>query len=191
METTLQRPAFAAAMTTPKITTVVYWTVTALFCLQMSFTAYAQLTLPQVAEAFTRPKVMKYLAKSGFTQSYTYFTWRNVKWEITEYLTELTQTQVRDYMRPNFWPNTPDILPEYLQIGGPPAFHVRLVLAATLGASYGIYGPTFETFENAPVQPGKKLAPPTPPRSPHDTMKMKPAPAPQGEHSGHRMPRGR
>lgn len=109
-----------------------------------------------LAEAFTRPKVMKYLAKSGFTQSYTYFTWRNVKWEITEYLTELTQTSVRDYMRPNFWPNTPDILPEYLQFGGPPAFHIRLVLAATLGASYGIYGPSFENFEHTPVHAGKE-----------------------------------
>jgi len=109
-----------------------------------------------LAEAFTRPKVMKYLAKSGFTQSYTYFTWRNVKWEIVEYLTELTQTPVRDYMRPNFWPNTPDILPEFLQYGGPPAFQLRLILAATLGASYGIYGPAYENFESTPVQSGKE-----------------------------------
>jgi starch synthase (maltosyl-transferring) len=109
-----------------------------------------------LSEAFTRPKVMKYLAKSGFTQSYTYFTWRNTKSEITTYLTELTQTAVREYMRPNFWPNTPDILPEYLQHSGPAGFQIRLVLAATLGASYGIYGPPYEHFEAAPVAPGKE-----------------------------------
>ena len=109
-----------------------------------------------LSEAFTRPKVMKYLAKSGFTQSYSYFTWRNAKTEITEYFEELTQTDVGDYMRPNLFANTPDILPEFLQFGGPPAFHIRLVLAATLGASYGIYGPPFETFEGTPVAPGKE-----------------------------------
>jgi starch synthase (maltosyl-transferring) len=109
-----------------------------------------------LSEAFTRPKVMKYLAKSGFTQSYTYFTWRNTKYEITTYFTELTQTAVREYMRPNLWPNTPDILPEYLQHGGPAGFQIRLVLAATLGASYGIYGPPYENFEAAPVAPGKE-----------------------------------
>ena len=109
-----------------------------------------------LSEAFTRPKVMKYLAKGGFTQSYTYFTWRNTKYEITTYFTELTQTQVREYMRPNLFANTPDILPEYLQNGGPPAFQIRLVLAATLGATYGIYGPPFETFEATPVQPHKE-----------------------------------
>jgi starch synthase (maltosyl-transferring) len=100
-----------------------------------------------LAEAFTRPKVMKYLAKSGFTQSYTYFTWRNAKQEPTEYFTELTQTAVREYMRPNLFANTPDILNEYLQAGGPPAFRIRLILAATLGATYGIYGPPFENCE--------------------------------------------
>ncbi|MEW6488499.1 MAG: alpha-1,4-glucan--maltose-1-phosphate maltosyltransferase [Thermodesulfobacteriota bacterium] len=97
-----------------------------------------------LSEAFTRPKVMQRLAKVGFSQSYTYFTWRNTKAELTEYLTELTRTEVREHFRPNFWPNTPDILPEYLQYGGRPAFAARLVLAATLSSNYGIYGPAFE-----------------------------------------------
>jgi starch synthase (maltosyl-transferring) len=109
-----------------------------------------------LSEAFTRPKVMKYLAKSGFTQSYTYFTWRNTRWELTTYFTELTQTAVREYMRPNLWPNTPDILPEFLQHSGPQGFRLRLLLAATLGASYGIYGPPYELFESVPVSPGKE-----------------------------------
>src|SRR5205085_1550148 len=90
-----------------------------------------------LSEAFTRPKVMYRLAKIGFTQSYTYFAWRNTKHELPEYLTELTRPPVRDYFRPNLWPNTPDILNGYLQHGGRPAFMARLVLAATLGASYG------------------------------------------------------
>lgn len=97
-----------------------------------------------LSEAFTRPKVMYRLAKLGFTQSYTYFTWRNTKKEFIDYLTELTQTEVSEYFRPNFWPNTPDILPEHLQYGGRPAFMMRLVLAATLSSNYGIYGPAFE-----------------------------------------------
>jgi starch synthase (maltosyl-transferring) len=97
-----------------------------------------------LSEAFTRRKIMYHLAKIGFSQSYTYFTWRNTKTELTEYLNELTQTPVRNYMRPNFFTNTPDILHEYLQFGGRAAFQVRLVLAATLGASYGIYGPSYE-----------------------------------------------
>jgi starch synthase (maltosyl-transferring) len=97
-----------------------------------------------LSEAFTRPAVMRQLAKVGFSQSYTYFTWRNTKAELTEYLTELTQTPVREYMRPNFFANTPDILHEYLQTGGRAAFQIRLVLAATLVGSYGIYGPPFE-----------------------------------------------
>jgi starch synthase (maltosyl-transferring) len=101
-----------------------------------------------LAEAFTRPKVMYRLAKLGFTQSYTYFTWRNTKWELAQYFTELTQTEVREYFRPNLWPNTPDILTDYLRDGGRPAFMVRLVLAATLGANYGIYGPAFELCED-------------------------------------------
>ena len=108
-----------------------------------------------LSEAFTRPKVMRYLAKSGFSQSYTYFTWRNTRDEITEYFTELTQTDVREYMRPNLFANTPDILHEYLQAGGRAAFHVRLILAATLGASYGIYS-GFELAENVPLRPGSE-----------------------------------
>ena len=108
-----------------------------------------------LSEAFTRPKVMRYLAKSGFSQSYTYFTWRNTSAELTEYFTELTQTDVREYMRPNLFANTPDILHEYLQHGGRPAFQVRLLLAATLGASYGIYS-GFELAENVPVRPGSE-----------------------------------
>jgi starch synthase (maltosyl-transferring) len=99
---------------------------------------------------------MRYLAKSGFSQSYTYFTWRNTKHELTEYFTELTQTAVRGYMRPNLFANTPDILPEYLQYGGRAAFYVRLVLAATLGASYGIYGPPFETCTHQAVKHGSE-----------------------------------
>ncbi len=97
-----------------------------------------------LAEAFTRPSVMRQLAKRGFSQSYTYFTWRNTRAEIVEYATELSHTAVREYMRPNFFANTPDILHEYLQAGGRAAFQIRLVLAATLAASYGIYGPLFE-----------------------------------------------
>jgi starch synthase (maltosyl-transferring) len=97
-----------------------------------------------LSEAFTRPKVMYELAKRGFSQSYTYFTWRNTASELTQYLTELTRSGVREVLRPNFWPNTPDILPEFLQYGGRPAFVIRLILAATLSSSYGIYGPAFE-----------------------------------------------
>ncbi|MGH9336441.1 MAG: alpha-1,4-glucan--maltose-1-phosphate maltosyltransferase, partial [Vicinamibacteria bacterium] len=109
-----------------------------------------------LSEAFTRPKVMYRLAKLGFSQSYTYFAWRNARWELVEYLTELTQTEVREYFRPNFWPNTPDILTEYLQTGGRPAFIARLALAATLCASYGMYGPAFELGENQPREPGSE-----------------------------------
>jgi starch synthase (maltosyl-transferring) len=107
-----------------------------------------------LAEAFTRPKVMYELAKLGFTQSYTYFAWRNTKWELTQYFTELYQSNVREYFRANLWPNTPDILTEYLQMGGRPAFMSRLVLAATLGANYGIYGPAFELCDNRPREFG-------------------------------------
>lgn len=109
-----------------------------------------------LAEAFTRPKVMYRLAKLGFSQSYSYFAWRNTKPELTQYFQELTQTEVREYFRPNLWPNTPDILTEYLQFGGRPAFMIRLVLAATLGASYGIYGPAFELLESRPREPGSE-----------------------------------
>lgn len=100
-----------------------------------------------LAEAFTKPKMMKALAKAGFTQSYTYFTWRDSKQELTEYFTELTQTEMREYFRGNLWPNTPDILPFHLQTGGRPAFMVRGVLAATLSSVYGIYS-GFELCEN-------------------------------------------
>lgn len=109
-----------------------------------------------LGEAFTRPHVMYRLAKAGFSQSYTYFAWRNTKEELTDYFTELTHSSVREYFRPNLWPNTPDILPEYLQAGGRPAFMVRLILAATLGANFGIYGPAFELCENTPLQPGSE-----------------------------------
>ncbi|HEX4001554.1 MAG TPA: alpha-1,4-glucan--maltose-1-phosphate maltosyltransferase [Candidatus Acidoferrales bacterium] len=109
-----------------------------------------------LAEAFTRPKVMYELAKRGFSQSYTYFTWRNTKLELEEYFTELTQTEVREFFRPNLWPNTPDILAEYLQSGGRPAFMARAVLAGTLGANYGIYGPAFELCENRPIRAGSE-----------------------------------
>lgn len=109
-----------------------------------------------LSEAFTRPKVMYQLAKLGFTQSYTYFAWRNTKWELTEYLTELTKTDVKEFFRPNFWPNTPDILTEALQHGGRPVFMMRLALAATLTANYGIYGPAFELVEHTPRQEGSE-----------------------------------
>jgi starch synthase (maltosyl-transferring) len=109
-----------------------------------------------LSEAFTRPKVMYRLAKLGFSQSYTYFAWRNTKDELTTYFTELTQTHVREFFRPNLWPNTPDILTEYLQFGGRPGFMIRLVLAATLGASYGIYGPAFELGDSTPRSPGSE-----------------------------------
>jgi starch synthase (maltosyl-transferring) len=107
-----------------------------------------------LAEAFTRPKIMYRLAKGGFTQSYTYFTWRNLKWEIAQYFEILTQTGVKEFFWPNLWPNTPDILPEFLQLGGRPAFVLRLMLAATLSSSYGIYGPAFELCINQPLDPG-------------------------------------
>ena len=107
-----------------------------------------------LAEAFTRPKVMARLAKAGFSQSYNYFPWRNSKRELESYFTELTHTEVSEFLRPNLWPNTPDILTEYLQSGGRPAFMIRHVLAATLGASYGIYGPAFELCERTPRNPG-------------------------------------
>jgi starch synthase (maltosyl-transferring) len=121
--------------------------------------AQVKISYPDViflSEAFTRPKVAYQLAKLGFTQSYTYFAWRNTKRELIQYFTDLTQTEVREYFRPNLWPNTPDILTEYLQFGGRPAFMARLALAATLGASYGIYGPAFELCETCPREPGSE-----------------------------------
>jgi starch synthase (maltosyl-transferring) len=106
--------------------------------------------------AFARPKVMARLAKSGFTWSTTYFPWRNTRRELIDYLTELGQAPARDFFRPILWPNTPDVLPEPLQAGGRPAFVQRLILAATLGASYGIYGPAFELMENVPKERGSE-----------------------------------
>jgi starch synthase (maltosyl-transferring) len=109
-----------------------------------------------LSEAFTRPRIMHRLAKLGFTQSYTYFTWRNSKQEITEYFTELTAHHSRDYFRPNVWPNTPDILHAALQHGGRPEFIARVVLAATLSANYGLYGPAYELMEAKPREPGSE-----------------------------------
>jgi len=109
-----------------------------------------------LSEAFTRPKVMQRLAKLGFAQSYTYFAWKNTKWELMQYFTEMTQTSVRESVRLNVWPNTPDILTEYLQYGGRPAFMARLILAATLSANYGIYGPAFELCENRALRQGSE-----------------------------------
>ena len=109
-----------------------------------------------LAEAFTRPKVMARLAKGGFSQSYTYFTWRNTKKDLQEYLTELTTTGLKEYMRPNFWPNTPDILHEELQAGHRSTFITRMVLAATLSSNYGMYGPAYELCEHVPVRKGKE-----------------------------------
>ncbi len=103
-----------------------------------------------LSEAFTRPKVMYRLAKLGYTQSYTYFAWRRARWELEEYFTELTRPPVVDFFRPNAWPNTPDILTDQLQTGLKPMYLQRLVLAATLSASYGIYGPAFELMESRP-----------------------------------------
>jgi len=108
-----------------------------------------------LAEAFTRPRVMEKLAKNGFNQSYTYFTWRNSKWEFEQYLTELTKTDLQYYFRPNFWPNTPDILPHHLAEGGENAHIMRLILAATMSSNYGMYGPVYEFGVNTP-HPGKE-----------------------------------
>ena len=107
-----------------------------------------------LSEAFTRPKMMHRLAKLGFSQSYTYFTWRNTKQELTDYFTELTRGPGREYFRPNAWPNTPDILPAALQWGGRAVFMSRVTLAATLAANYGIYGPAFELLEARALRHG-------------------------------------
>ncbi|MGE0525859.1 MAG: alpha-1,4-glucan--maltose-1-phosphate maltosyltransferase [Bdellovibrionales bacterium] len=109
-----------------------------------------------LAEAFTRPHIMAYLAKSGFGQSYTYFAWRNVKWELTQYLTELTQTELVEYFSPNFWPNTPDILTAPLQSPNRALYMQRAVLAATLSSNWGIYGPPFELMEHRPRHKGSE-----------------------------------
>ena len=108
-----------------------------------------------LAEAFTRPAMMATLAKAGFSQSYTYFTWRNTRWELIDYITELTASALPEFFRPNFFANTPDILTAYLQEGGRPAFEARLVLAATLSPSYGIYS-GFENLEREPVRAGSE-----------------------------------
>jgi len=105
-----------------------------------------------LAEAFTRPRLMERLAKAGFNQSYTYFTWRNTKYELEQYINELTKTDQRYYFRPNFWPNTPDILPPLLTYGGENAHILRLLLAATLSSNYGLYGPVYEFGLNTPRQ---------------------------------------
>lgn len=109
-----------------------------------------------LAEAFTRPHVMYSLAKSGFTQSYTYFTWRTGKAELQQYFEEITKPPVTDFFHPNIWPNTPDILHASLQNGGRAAFMQRFLLAATLGSNYGIYGPAFELCEGLPAKPGSE-----------------------------------
>ncbi len=109
-----------------------------------------------LAEAFTRPHVMYGLAKMGYTQSYTYFSWRTEKKELTDYMVEVTTTPVSDFFRPNLWPNTPDILPGFLQTTNPAAYMQRIILAATLGASYGVYGPAFELMEHLPAKPGSE-----------------------------------
>ena len=106
-----------------------------------------------LAEAFTRPHIMYSLAKAGFTQSYTYFTWRTSKAELEQYFEEITKPPVNDFFHPNLWPNTPDILHASLQTGGRPAFMQRLILAATLGANYGVYGPAYELAESTPAKP--------------------------------------
>jgi starch synthase (maltosyl-transferring) len=117
------------------------------WCIREVQSAYPDVIF--LAEAFTRPKMMKALAKAGFSQSYTYFTWRNTKWELEQYLDELTRTEMKEYYRANFFANTPDILPHILQTGGRAAFRMRLVLAATLSSVYGIYS-GFELVENRP-----------------------------------------
>ena len=109
-----------------------------------------------LAEAFTRPKIMQRLGKIGFTQSYTYFTWRSTPQELITYVTELAKTEMREYYRPNFWPNTPDILPPVLQTGGEPAHIIRVLLAGTLSSNYGLYGPVYEYGEATPIANGKE-----------------------------------
>jgi starch synthase (maltosyl-transferring) len=108
-----------------------------------------------LAEAFTKRSVMRHLGKIGFTQSYTYFTWKNARWELTEYVSELASSGEQEYFRPNFFANTPDILHAYLQHGGPAAFEARLVLAATLSPTYGIYS-GYESYENVAVREGSE-----------------------------------
>jgi starch synthase (maltosyl-transferring) len=108
-----------------------------------------------LSEAFTREPMMRALAKAGFSQSYTYFTWKNSRWELAEYVRHLAQAPTPDYFRPNFFVNTPDILTEYLQTSGPAGFAARLILAATLSPSYGLYS-GFESFEAVPRHAGSE-----------------------------------
>ena len=124
------------------------------WCIDRLKTKYPHLVF--LSEAFTTPRRMERLAKLGFSQSYTYFAWRTNKRELVSYLEELTQTDAAEYFRPNLWPNTPDILHEYLQTGGPPAFINRIVLAATLSSLYGIYGPAYELMEQVPREAGSE-----------------------------------
>jgi starch synthase (maltosyl-transferring) len=131
----------------PQTKSVRFWA----WCLDRLYSEHPEVIF--LAEAFTKPSLMYALAKRGFTQSYTYFTWRQGKWEFEEYLRELTSTPVADFFGPNFWPNTPDILPEHLQSGLRSSFIGRLVLAATLTSNYGIYGPAFELMEHV-ARPG-------------------------------------
>jgi len=121
------------------------------WCLDKLHRRYPDVIL--LAEAFTRPRVMYQLAKIGFTQSYTYFTWRNTKQELQSYFEEINRPPLSEFFRPNCWPSTPDILPVALQQGGPSAFRQRLILAATLSSNYGIYGPAFELCENNATKP--------------------------------------
>jgi starch synthase (maltosyl-transferring) len=123
------------------------------WCLGSIKAAYPDVVF--LAEAFTRPKLMYALAKAGFSQSYTYFTWRTSKAEIEAYLREITRGEVAEFFRPNFWPNTPDILPEHLQFGNRATYLARAVLAATLSPSWGIYGPVFELMEHE-ARPGSE-----------------------------------
>ncbi|MGC4005204.1 MAG: hypothetical protein QM811_19625 [Pirellulales bacterium] len=109
-----------------------------------------------LSEAFTRPEVRYRLGKLGYTQSYTYFTWRTGKQELTEYFTEIMNPPVSEIFRPNLWPNTPDILHAFLQTGGKPAFMIRSALAATAGANWGIYGPGYELCDGTPREPGSE-----------------------------------
>lgn len=124
------------------------------WCITSLKAAYPDLIF--LSEAFTRPKVMYRLAKLGFSQSYTYFAWRNGRAELEQYFTELSTSPVHEFFRPNVWPNTPDILTEQLQTGGRAMFMQRIALASTLAASYGIYGPAFEHMEHLPAKPGSE-----------------------------------
>jgi len=143
----IQRGVLIFRVDNPHTKAMPFWE----WCLNALRSKYPEVIF--LSEAFTRPHVMYWLAKVGFTQSYTYFTWRNTRAELTSYLEEITRPPVSDFFRPNFWPNTPDILHKTLQEGGRPAFMQRLILAATLTANYGIYGPAFELCENAPARP--------------------------------------